>query len=89
MSLLVQAQTSDDDTEIMECINLVLSSSLKGLVHESVDVNYVAQYTRSWFAWANGVFAVTILDIAKRKPHLIFGAGADPYDITSPSGGTA
>ncbi|KAJ2972749.1 hypothetical protein NQ176_g6979 [Zarea fungicola] len=88
MSLLVQAQTSDDDTEIMECINMVLNSSLKGLVHESVDVNYIAQYTRSWFAWANGVFAVTILDIAKRKPHLIFGAGAEPYDITSPSGGT-
>ncbi|EOO03998.1 putative duf1237 domain protein [Phaeoacremonium minimum UCRPA7] len=67
MSLLIQAQTSSDDTEIMECINLVLSSSKLGLVHESVDVNYAVSYTR-----ANGVFAETILDIAKRKPHLIF-----------------
>lgn len=81
MSLLVQAQTSDDDEEIMECVNMVLSASLKGLVHESVDVNYVASFTRSWFAWANGVFAVTILDLAQRKPHLIFGAGAEPYYI--------
>lgn len=81
MSLLVQAQTSDDDEEIMQCISMVLGASLKGLVHESVDVNYVAQYTRSWFAWANGVFAVTILDLAKRKPHLIFGANAEPYHI--------
>ncbi len=87
MSLLVQAQTSDDDDEIMECVNMVLGASLKGLVHESVDVNYVAQYTRSWFAWANGVFAVTILDLAKRKPHLIFST-TEPYHI-GVAGGTA
>ncbi|PHH78156.1 hypothetical protein CDD80_7330 [Ophiocordyceps camponoti-rufipedis] len=79
MSLLMQAQTSDDDAEIMECLDLVLKSSRLGLVHESVDVDHVRQYTRSWFAWANGVFAMTILDVAKRKPHLIFGAGAEPY----------
>lgn len=81
MSLLIQAQTSDDDKEIKECIDFVLSSSKLGLVHESIDVNRASQYTRSWFAWANGVFAVTILDIAKRKPHLIFGEGASPYVV--------
>ncbi|KAI0177958.1 hypothetical protein BJ166DRAFT_561408 [Pestalotiopsis sp. NC0098] len=80
MSLLVQAQTSDNDTEITECIDLVLKSSRLGLVHESVDVNSVVSYTRSWFAWANGVFATTILDLAKRKPHLIFKEGS-PYEI--------
>ncbi|KAK3380123.1 hypothetical protein B0T24DRAFT_614239 [Lasiosphaeria ovina] len=72
MSLLVQAQTSDDDEEIMECLRLVLRSSKLGLIHESIHVNYAGAYTRSWFAWANGVFAETILDLAKRKPHLIF-----------------
>lgn len=81
MSLLLQAQTSDDDEEIMDCLELVLRSSKRGLIHESVDVNYASQYTRSWFAWANGVFAVTILDLAQRKPHLIFKQGADPYII--------
>jgi hypothetical protein len=30
----------------------------------------------SWFAWANSVYAQTILDIANRKPHLIFGKDA-------------
>ncbi|PHH83565.1 hypothetical protein CDD82_7126 [Ophiocordyceps australis] len=81
MSLLIQAQTSDDDQEIKECLDLVLKSSGLGLVHESVDVNYVRQYTRSWFAWANGVFAATVLDLAKRKPHLIFKEGTLPYQV--------
>lgn len=81
MSLLMQAQTSDSDEEIKTCLDYVLKSSKLGLIHESVHVNVVKEYTRSWFAWANGVFAVTILDLAKRKPHLIFGQGADPYHV--------
>ncbi len=81
MSLLVQAQTSDDDREIVYCLDLVLKSAKLGLIHESVDVNFIMAYTRSWFAWANGVFAETILDLAKRKPHLIFTDGATPYEI--------
>ncbi|CAK7198147.1 hypothetical protein SEUCBS139899_000805 [Sporothrix eucalyptigena] len=81
MSLLIQAQTSDDDDEIKECLDMVLDSARLGLIHESVDVNYIPSYTRSWFAWANGVFAETILDLAKRKPHLIFKAPAKPYEI--------
>jgi meiotically up-regulated gene 157 (Mug157) protein len=37
-------------------------------------------YTGSWFAWANGVFAETILNLAKRKPHLIFKDPV-PYEV--------
>lgn len=81
MSVLMRALTSDDDDEITESINMVRDSSLLGLIHESVNVNNVAKYTRSWFAWANSVFAQTILDLAERKPHLIFGEGAKPYTI--------
>jgi len=79
MSLLVQAMTTNSDSEIIECINLVRNSSLLGLVHESIDVNDVNKYTRSWFAWANSVFAQTILKVAAEKPYLIFGDGAEPY----------
>lgn len=50
MSLLIQAQTSDDDAEIKECLDLVLASSRLGLIHESVNVNQIGSYTRSWFA---------------------------------------
>lgn len=81
MSLLVQAQTSDNDTEIMECINLVRDSSLLGLVHESINVTNIKQYTRPWFSWANSVFSETILKVAEERPHLIFGEDAKPYSI--------
>jgi meiotically up-regulated gene 157 (Mug157) protein len=50
MSLLVQAMTSDDDAEIVHCVNLVLESAKLGLVHESINVNRISSYTRSWFA---------------------------------------
>jgi hypothetical protein len=49
MSLLVQAQTSDDDGEIMGCLQMVLSSSKLGLIHESVNVDYSTSYTRTFF----------------------------------------
>ncbi|KAJ6119746.1 Six-hairpin glycosidase [Penicillium sp. IBT 18751x] len=81
MSLLVQAQTSDNDTEIMECINLVRDSSLLGLVHESINVTNIKSYTRPWFSWANSVFAETILKVAEERPHLIFGKDAEPYSL--------
>ena len=50
MSLLVQSMTSDNDTEISECIDLVLKASGLGLVHESINVTLIKDYTRSWFA---------------------------------------
>lgn len=81
MSLLVQARTSDNDEEITRLLAAVKTAAPLGLIHESVNVDRVRDYTRSWFAWANSVFAQTILDLAERKPHLLFGAGAEKYVI--------
>lgn len=75
MSLLMQIRTSDDDDEIMENLQMVLENTGElGLVHEAIHVNYPRgmKYTRPWFAWANSEFGKTILDLAERKPHLIF-----------------
>lgn len=48
MSLLIQAQTSDDDEEIMGCIDFVLKSAKLGLIHESIDVNNLGSYTSEY-----------------------------------------
>lgn len=81
MALLVQAMTSDDDAEILDLLTQVKKVSPLGLIHESVHVDRMREYTRPWFAWANSVFAQTILDVAERKPHLLFGEGAKKYVI--------
>lgn len=81
MSLLVQAMTSDDDEEIRQLLDAVKKASPLGLIHESVNVERVRDYTRSWFAWANSVFAQTILDLAERKPHILFRPGAKEYVV--------
>ncbi|KAL9109873.1 MAG: hypothetical protein Q9227_005576 [Pyrenula ochraceoflavens] len=80
MSVLVQAMTSDDKEEIMRCVDSVKNMSTKGLVHESVNVyKGASDYTRSWFAWANSVFAQTILRLARDMPELIFKEGYGKY----------
>lgn len=47
MSLLLQAMTSDNDKEISDCIKMVLTASPLGLVHESINVNRIHDYTRT------------------------------------------
>lgn len=46
MSLLVQTMTSNDDKEILDNLALVKKASVLGLIHESVNVNSVRDYTR-------------------------------------------
>jgi len=36
-----------------------------------VNVRRVTDYTRPWFAWANGLLGEMVLDLLERKPGLI------------------
>ena len=51
----MQAQTSNDDEEIKECIDFVLKASKLGLIHESIDVNWSTSYTRTLPSDEHGV----------------------------------
>jgi meiotically up-regulated gene 157 (Mug157) protein len=51
MSLLVQAMTSDDDGEIMRCVNMVRNASSLGLINESINVAIKSDYTRKFVPW--------------------------------------
>lgn len=48
MSRLVQARTSSQDDEITASLQAVLQSSRLGLVHESINVNRIVDYTREF-----------------------------------------
>lgn len=54
------------------------STDNTGLIHESINVykqyggDGNSGYTRSWFAWANGLFGQAILKVANERPHFIF-----------------
>ncbi|QKX63979.1 uncharacterized protein TRUGW13939_11152 [Talaromyces rugulosus] len=72
MSLIVRIMTSDDDEEIISTLELLLGSTGgTGLIHESVNVNDGGDFSRQWFAWANGLFGQMILELYQRKPHIL------------------
>ncbi|KAM3463839.1 hypothetical protein MY5147_009618 [Beauveria neobassiana] len=64
---------TDDDGEIAERLALIMeNTSGLGLIHESINIYNASDYSRPWFAWANSYFAELVLDLAERKPGLIF-----------------
>ncbi|PNY22449.1 Uncharacterized protein TCAP_07140 [Tolypocladium capitatum] len=72
MGVIMQTMTSDDDDEIVHGIKQLMgSTSGLGLMHESVNTHDDSKWTRSWFAWANGLFGQMILDLLDRKPDLL------------------
>ena len=58
ISLCIQGLTTDDPDEIRGLIHtLETTDAGTGLMHEGVDVNDPARFTRPWFAWANSIFS--------------------------------
>ena len=73
MSIIIQAMTTEDDNEIMECLQtLLVSANNTGFMHESFFKDDPSKFTRPWFAWANTLFGDLVLHLAEKKPHLIF-----------------
>ena len=64
MSIMMKAFTSQDDEEIKWCVETLMKTDAgTGFMHESFHVDDPANYTRSWFAWQNGLFGELILKI--------------------------
>ncbi|MDE1915504.1 MAG: glycoside hydrolase family 125 protein [Sphingomonadales bacterium] len=72
MSIIMHAMNSDDDDVIRQClVTLKATHAGTGFMHEAFLAGNPLRYTRSWFAWANGLFGEVILDLAARKPDLL------------------
>lgn len=64
MSIMMKAFTSQDDAEIKWCVEMLMKTDAgTGFMHESFHVDDPANFTRSWFAWQNGLFGELILKI--------------------------
>ena len=61
IALCVQAMTSTDDAEISALLHQIITTHADtGFMHESFDPNEPANFTRSWFAWANSMLGELI-----------------------------
>lgn len=72
LALITQALTAQEPEEVAECLRLIVSSSGgRGLLNESVDVDDLDKFSRSWFAWCNSLFAELIMQISREWPELL------------------
>lgn len=58
IALVMQALTSSDREEILSCLEMLAKTHAgTNYMHESFHPDRPEEYTRSWFAWANSLFA--------------------------------
>ena len=60
MSVLVQAMTSESENEIEQCLSMVKNASRNGLIHESINVDLVRDYTSKLVPDSHFVFLLTL-----------------------------
>lgn len=64
MSIMMKAFTSQDYEEIKWCVETLMTTDAgTGFMHESFHVDNPNKFTRSWFAWQNGLFGELILKL--------------------------
>lgn len=62
MSIIMRALTSTSRQEQEECLAVLMSTHADtGMMHEAFDKDNPAQFTRSWFAWANTLFGELVI----------------------------
>ena len=63
IALVMEALTSADEEDTQRILNLLMTTDANtGFMHESFDCNNPDSFTRSWFAWANTLFAIFVID---------------------------
>lgn len=78
LALIIQALTSDDESEIAACLRqLEAAAAEKGFMHEAFSAADPADFSRPWFAWANGLFGQLVLRLAASHPHLVLRPAAE------------
>lgn len=63
IALVMEALTSAKAEDTQRILSLLMSTDADtGFMHEGFDCNDPYKFTRSWFAWANTLFAIFVID---------------------------
>ena len=72
MSITMRALSSDREDEIVACLRTLCTTTAgTNFMHESFQKDNPANYTRPWFAWANGLFGELVLKLHRERPELL------------------
>lgn len=72
MSLMIHALSTDDPRIAAAVLaQLKTSHAGTGYMHEAFEAGNPTHFTRPWFAWANGLFGETMIDLAHRMPRVL------------------
>ncbi len=63
IALAVQALTTSDRGEKEHLVEVIRQTAVGGSVHESFDPDDPTRYSREWFAWADTMFALAVMDV--------------------------
>lgn len=72
MSIMLRAFTTNDAAEIRTCLYTLRNTTAETyFMHESFQQDNPADFTRSWFAWANTLFGELIMKLANENSPLL------------------
>lgn len=72
MSVIMKALTSNNPEEIAACLKtLKYTHADTGFMHETFHKDNPANFTRSWFAWANTLFGELLIKTEKEHPEIL------------------
>ncbi len=72
MGIILRALTSNDKDEIAQCLHMLKTTHAGlGFMHESFNKDNPADFSRSWFAWANTLFGELTIKVYEEYPDLL------------------
>lgn len=72
LAIIMRGLTSIDPAEMAETLrHLIASDGGTGFMHEAFDKDDPTQFSRPWFAWANGLFGALVLKLADEHPAVL------------------
>jgi meiotically up-regulated gene 157 (Mug157) protein len=72
MGIILRGLTSTDADEIAQCLHMLKTTHAgTGFMHESFNKDNPADFSRTWFAWANTLYGELILKVYEEHPELL------------------